>query len=418
MPPVTTNRRADIDWIRVAAFGLLIVYHVSLVYAPWDWHVHSGHTVEALRYGVLVTNPWRLTLLFLVSGAALGFMSRNRSVKSVMGARFNRLFWPFAFGVLFIVPPQAWIEFMDKGTWNKGYIEFWFAQFRPERWPNAFPMNHLWFVFYIGVYSLAALALFGDKGRRAAVADWLERSLSGWRLFVVPLVYLAVVRQLLVGWFGLSNHFPTDWYNHAMSFAVFAGGFLLGSRESVWSTLERLRWRFLAIALLALPLLIANEMHPGGRAFFSTVRNSLFALDQWSTICAVLGFGSRHLRNADGPVLRYLTDAVFPCYLAHQTILVATAFLLKPYGLHVWLEAPLLMAITLGGSLAIYETVRRIDLIRPLWGLKPRSKAAPAPQGPVEVYAAGAKPIEVYATTQTPLQPYTSNREGRTAVRR
>lgn len=374
MSPVSTNRRADIDWIRVGAFGLLIIYHACLIYAPWDWHVNSLHKVEALRYGVQITNPWRLTLLFLVSGAALGFMARNRSWKDVLGARFNRLVWPFAFGVLFIVPPQAWIEFMDKGTWDKGYIEFWLAQFTPERWSVSFAMNHLWFVFYIAMYSFAALILFAGKGWRSAVADWLERSLSGWRIFFVPLIYLFVVRQLLVGWFGLSNRFPTDWYNHAMSFAVFSGGFLLGSRESIWSTLERLRWHFLAITAVALPLLILNELHPGGRAFFSSIRNSLYALDQWATICTILGFGSKHLRNADGPVLRYLTDAVFPCYLAHQTILVIAAYVLKPYELDLWFEAPLLMLVTLGGSLAIYEIVKRIDIIRPLWGLRPRPK--------------------------------------------
>jgi hypothetical protein len=378
VPPASTNRRADIDWIRVGAFGLLIIYHACLIYAPWDWHIHSVHTIEALRYGVQITNPWRLTLLFLVSGAALGFMARNRSWKDVFGARFNRLFWPFAFGVLFIVPPQAWIEFMDKGTWDKGYIEFWLAQFQPERWSVSFAMNHLWFVFYIAMYSFAALILFGHKGWRSAAADWLERSLTGWRLFFFPLIYLFVVRQLLVGWFGLSNHFPNDWYNHAMSFALFSGGFLLGSRESIWSTLERLRWHFLVIAAIAFPLLILNELHPGGRTFFSSVRNSLYALDQWATICTILGFGSKHLRNADGPVLRYLTDAVFPCYLAHQTILVIAAYTLKPYDLEVWFEAPLLMLITLGGSLAVYEIVKRIDIIRPLWGLRPRVKTPKA----------------------------------------
>ena len=37
----------------MAAFGLLIIYHVGLVYAPWDWHVHSRHTYEPLRYAAL-----------------------------------------------------------------------------------------------------------------------------------------------------------------------------------------------------------------------------------------------------------------------------------------------------------------------------------------------------------------------------
>jgi glucans biosynthesis protein C len=70
---------------------------------------------------------------------------------------------------------------------------------------------------------------------------------------------------------------------------------------------------------------------------------------------------------------------VFPCYLAHQTILVIAAYVLKPYELDLWFEAPLLMLVTLGGSLAIYEIVKRIDIIRPLWGLRPRPKTQKAP---------------------------------------
>ena len=51
MTPAPTQRRADIDWIRIAAFGVLILYHVGLVYAPWDWHVRSPHTIEATMIG-------------------------------------------------------------------------------------------------------------------------------------------------------------------------------------------------------------------------------------------------------------------------------------------------------------------------------------------------------------------------------
>ena len=62
-----TQRRYDLDWIRVGAFGLLILYHVGLVYGVYDWHIHSAHTFAWMREAVLITNPWRLTLLFLVS---------------------------------------------------------------------------------------------------------------------------------------------------------------------------------------------------------------------------------------------------------------------------------------------------------------------------------------------------------------
>jgi glucan biosynthesis protein C len=384
-------RRADIDWIRVAAFGLLIFYHAGLVYAPWDWHVHSPHTFEPLRYAALVTNPWRLTLLFFVSGVALRFMSRRLSPGAVLRARLARLVPPFLFGVLVLVPPQAWIEAMDKGSWNQGLLAWWLAEFSPAGFANGIPLNHLWFVLYIGVYSMIANALLAWPRGLAAVETGLEWLLGGWRLLVLPIAYLAFSRQQLFATYGLSNHLTTDWYNHAMSLGVFTLGFLVALRETVWRNFERLRWVFLVCAVTALPLLIALEAHPGGMAFDGLVKNTMFAIDQWATMGAILGFASRHIRAADGPLLRYLTDAVFPCYLAHQTILVIGVQLVKPFALPVGVEAPLLIGSTLGGSLLVYEVVRRIRIIRPLWGLKPVARA-PKGGGPT---AAAPRPAEV-----------------------
>ena len=371
-PPA--SRRADIDWIRVAAFGLLILYHVGLVYAPWDWHVHSPHTFEILRYAALITNPWRLTLLFLVSGIALRLMSRKYLPGQVLKARLARLVPPFLFGVLVLVPPQAWIEAIEKGSFHDSLLAWWLGEFSLTGLRNGVPLNHLWFVLYIGVYSLIAVGLLALPRLMQFLQDGLEEALRGWRLLILPILYLALIRQLLFAHWGLSNHLTADWYNHAMSLGVFGLGFLLALRDQVWRDFERLRWAFLAVMVTALPLLIALEAHPGGMAFAGSVKNSMFAIDQWATMGTVLGFASRHIRQADGPVLRYLTDAVFPCYLAHQTILVICAHLLKGANLSAGLEASLLVLATLGGSLAVYEVVKRINLIRPLWGLKPLAR--------------------------------------------
>jgi surface polysaccharide O-acyltransferase-like enzyme len=371
-----SSRRADLDWIRVGAFGLLILYHVALVYAPWDWHVHSRHYLEWLRDGALVTNPWRLTLLFLVSGAALRLMSRRLTPGSVLKARIERLAPPFLFGVLVLVPPQAWIEAMAKGSWHQGLGAWWLNQFSPANL-ETLPLNHLWFVLYIAVYSLAAIALLAQPVSLARLEKALAWAISGWRLLVVPIAYLGLTRQYLFWHWGLTNHLTSDWYNHAISLAAFLAGFALVGQEGFWRNLERQRWVSLSLALTALPLLMALEAHPGGMAFGGAVKAGMFAVDQWATIAAILGFGSRHLRRADSPTLRYLNQAIFPCYLIHQTLLVAAGYLLLPVGLPLWAEAAVLALITLGGSLAVYEAVRRIDWIRPLWGLK-RIKAGGA----------------------------------------
>src|SRR3546814_4589302 len=84
-----STRRHDLDWIRVCAFGLLILYHVGMYYVSWDWHVKSpgaGPTIEPL---MLLTAPWRLSLLFLVSGAATAFLI-GKSASGFLGARSDR----------------------------------------------------------------------------------------------------------------------------------------------------------------------------------------------------------------------------------------------------------------------------------------------------------------------------------------
>lgn len=369
MTPAPTQRRADIDWIRIAAFGVLIVYHVGLVYAPWDWHVRSPHTIEALGLAALVTNPWRLTLLFMVSGIALRFMVRKTPPPQALRQRLERLVPPLLFGVLVLVPPQSWIEAMEKGSFSGDLWTWWLSEFSPAGLRDGVPLNHIWFVLYITVYSLAALALASSPRLFDRLEAGLARLLAGGRLLVVPIIYLALLRLLVFPWAGLTNHITDDPYNHAMSLGVFLTGFLLALRDDVWTRFERMRWTSLAVAVVSLPALIILsqpvDQQPAAPA------NLVFAINQWATICTVLGFGSRLLRSADGPALRYLTDAVFPCYLAHQTLLVIAAHILKPHGLPVGIEASLLVLITLGGSLAVYEVVRRVGILRPLWGLRP-----------------------------------------------
>jgi glucan biosynthesis protein C len=371
LAPRPSSRRYDLDWLRVGAFALLIFYHVGLAYGPYDWHIHSSHTLEWIREGVLVTNPWRLTLLFLVSGAAIRFMTLRKTPLEVARLRIGRLLPPFIFGVLVLVTIQSWIEAMDKGSWTQGYLAWLGHEFGPTGLSNGVPLNHLWFILYIAAYSAVVVALLTRPAWIAAAEAKIGPLFAGWRILVLPALYLIVVRVLLFPRFGLTNIITGDWYNHAQSLAAFLFGFLAVRQDSIWRDLERFRWIGVAVAAVALPLMMLQVAHPGGGAFHGIPRNAVVAIDQWAVITALLGFASLHLRNRSGPVLSYLNDAVFTLYLAHQTVLVCAVWFVRPARLPVWAEAPLLAAITWGGSLLIYEIVRRIPLLRPIWGLRP-----------------------------------------------
>jgi glucans biosynthesis protein C len=370
-PALSGARRADLDWIRVSAFGLLILYHVALVYGPFDWHLKSAHTFGWMKEALLVTQPWRLTLLFLVSGAALRFMSDGKPAGQVLRARSVRLGLPLLFGIVALVPIQAWIEATTKGYWSGSFWGWMAQEFSPAGLKAGVPVNHLWFLTFICAYTAVAAPLLLRPDWTAALERGLARLLGGWRLLVIPAVYLILVRCYLYYWYGLTNQLMGDWYNHAQSLAAFLFGYLLARNEGVWRDMERLRWPALGVASAALPLAMLQAAHPGGGAFHEIPRNSVYALDQWATIVAILGFASAHLRRASTPLLRYLNNAVFPCYLAHQTLLVLAIWLIKPAQLPTPVEVAVLLAATFGGSLLIYEAVRRAPLIRPLWGLKP-----------------------------------------------
>src|SRR5690606_9821595 len=104
-------------------------------------------------------------------------------------------------------------------------------------------------------------------------------------------------------------------------------------------------------------------------------QRAAWAMNQWAAIVAILGF-ARRLAPGDGPVRRYLTDAVFPVYILHQTITVALAWNLRPLAMPPALEGPLLVVLTFGVSLAGYECVRRVRWLRPLFGLRPQPGVA------------------------------------------
>ncbi|MGJ4802036.1 acyltransferase family protein [Luteimonas sp. SDU82] len=394
------TRRHDLDWVRVLAFGLLVLYHVGMYYVTWEWHVDSPHAGPALEPFMMMSSPWRLSLLFLVSGVATAFLvgKMQRQAGSpgapprFLGQRSWRLLLPLAFGMLVVVPPQSYYEVVDKlpGGYHDGYLAFWARYLAADdsfcRGDDCLAVptwNHLWFVAYLWVYTAVAWLALRLAPRAVANAGgrlgtWLG---SGAALLVWPALALILARMTLIERFGSTHALVDDWYNHVQYFTVFALGFLLARQTRVWDAFVRLRWPALALWLgswlaIALYFEMFRDLQPP-QALRLSMR-AAWGLNQWCAIVAVLGF-ARRIAPGDSPVLRYLSRAVFPVYILHQTIIVVLAWQLRPLGLRPLLEGPLLVLATFALAFAGYELVRRIALLRPLFGLGYREQAAPAP---------------------------------------
>ena len=382
------ERRYDLDWVRVCAFGILVLYHVGMYYVSWDWHVKSPHASETIEPLMLLSSPWRLSLLFLVSGSATAFLLA-KTPKGFMGSRSWRLLLPLIFGMLVIVPPQSFYEVLDSripGGYHDGYLAFWArylagdGSFCDDDGCLDLPTwNHLWFVAYLWVYTVVLWLLVKlAPGLLEKSRTGLARLMSGPGVLVWPVVVLAVVRLALVARFESTHALVDDWYNHAQFFPMFMLGFLAARTEGIWMALQRLRWPALAIALTSYGLIVwyfygagYDEANPAPDAV-RMLQRVVWAVNQWTSIAAILGFAC-HFAPGDSKALRYLTPAVFPVYILHQTVIVVAAYNLRPLDIKPLFEGPLLVVLTFAVCFGAYEIIRRAAWMRPLFGLRAKS---------------------------------------------
>jgi len=221
-----------------------------------------------------------------------------------------------------------------------------------------------------------------------AAADWigerLAAALAGPWLLVLPCLLFAAWRLFLSPIFPSTHALFGDWYNHADYATCFLIGFLLARESGIWRDIERQRWMALLLAAVCFAVFVLAYAGLFPRSpMLRWIAGSAYGCYQWVAMVAVLGFARRHL-TADGPVRRYLTDAIFPYYIVHQTAIIVIAHMLLGSGLSAGSEATIVIAGTALTCVVTYEVVRRIGWLRPLFGLRmePRSIAGIAQQHP------------------------------------
>jgi len=341
-----TNRRYDIDWIRVIAIGLLLVYHVAIGFQPWGMmiaFITNKESWPSLWIPMSMLNLWRIPLLFFVSGMGAYFALQNRSWKQLLLERSQRILVPFVFGTFCIVPIH-WYIMQYHYDMNYRYIS---------------DPGHLWFLGNIFIYILIFTPLFVYLKKNE-----LGKAVSHIRqLFSTPLGLLVVVGAF-VAEAVLVNPRPFELYamtRHGFFLGMLAFGFgfcfvLMGER--FWAMLQKWRWLFLPAAF---GLFILRSYENGAPNYLLSVESCLW-------VFTVLAFGSRYL-NRPSKMLSYLSQAAYPVYVLHMIFLFLSSTLIFPLAISTPLKFILVLLLTLAGSLGCYEIIRRIKYVRGLFGL-------------------------------------------------
>ena len=110
---MTSERRHDIDWLRVVAIGLLLIYHVAIVFQPW-----------AMLIGFIKSDR-----------TSRGFMDTHDHVKRLANSTFilrirnGALFCHAQTKLEAIVSGTDKTNFVALHVWHSGYCTFTYVHF-------------------------------------------------------------------------------------------------------------------------------------------------------------------------------------------------------------------------------------------------------------------------------------------------
>ena len=384
-PPATATLVAPgarlhyVDWLRVLAVLLLFPFHTLRVFDAFDpFYVKAAHVSLPVMHLLNFISIWHMPLLFVLAGASTYFALGKRSPRQYLSERRLRLLVPLVFGLLVLIPPQTWYG----GRYNSGYAGSFlhyiasgdFLQWHIRNggdFYGGFGVGHLWFIMVLLLLSVIALPLFtwGRKGRGAVLLAGFSRRLAhptGWLLAALLIMVGAALPDPL----GLKSLYYLVFF--VLGYVVVCDGKFMQRAE---------RYRLPALAAgLALAVwwtLAGDRLHdslPGGSPFAGPLF-FLRCLAAWLVIVGLLGCGRRYL-DRPSRLLAYLAEGSYPVYILQQTVIVVAAFYIV--GLHVaeplqWLT---LLIVSVAGTFALYEGVRRLPVTRFLFGMRPLKKPA------------------------------------------
>lgn len=347
---MTTERRYDIDWLRVIAIGLLLIYHIAIIFQPWAMFIgfiRSEDALEGLWKPMTMLNVWRIPLLFFVSGMGLYFAMKKRNCKQLLTERAKRILLPFVFGYLAITPLHMFIF--------QKYYHIPLTYYSSS--------GHLWFLGNIFVYVLLLSPLFfylqkhKDGKFKKAISRVMSYAIGPLSISIFFMFEIGLVKPQL---FEL---YAQTWHGFFIGFLAFFFGYLfVYSGRSFWRTVSKWKWLYISIAAVLYTIRFTG---------FESISNMyITSLESNCWIFGVFGLGYQYL-NKPSVLLNYLSQAAYPVYIIHMFVLYAAAFIILPLDLHPMLKFVGITLFTFIVCFLIYEFIlRRINILRPLFGLK------------------------------------------------
>jgi len=380
--PAPTARKVELDWLRLGAILLVFLFHTTRFFDPEGWHVKNAVVYPWLLAPMMFFTVWAMPLLFVISGAAVSFSLRGRSVARYLRERVLRLLVPLVVGTFTHVMWQVYLERVSHGQFQGSFPAFvprYFDGLYAYGGNFAWMGLHLWYLELLFVFSVvllpALLWLGRGVGQRVLgrVAAFLARP-GGVFLLAIPAILATVLPPSGRLWGG---RFFGGW-NLCAHACFFLCGFVLVASEQLYESVRR-QWRAATwvAAGLGLPLALVfgggpEPAHLGLRAWLAL---GGMAVVGWSAVLAFLGGAIDGLRAVRSAFLQRASEAVLPFYILHQTVILTIGYPVVRWAIPDAAKWALVAASSLALTIALCELVRRFAWLRVPFGMPARARA-------------------------------------------
>jgi len=388
-----TERRYDIDWLRVLVMLAVFFFHCNRFFAGGTWHlINDTQSIASLVFLSLL-EMWFMPLFCLLSGVGSWYALKSRTNAQYLWERIKRILVPlFTAGLFVLLPPQFYFEKFS----NAGFTgTFWeslplyfrgVGHFRIASPGGLLPLpfsGHLWFLQYLFLISLLALPLLrylhSEPGLRFIdkIAGWCVRR-GGIFLFLIPVILVRVgLRSVFLG-----ENTWADFFEYVVFFVI---GYVLPADTRFTESIKKHGWICLILGLAAYGgrgfiVMGLGYNYPGGEPFslMFVLFEAVMSIGRWSWIVFVLSLGAKYL-NVNKKVLAYGNEAVLPFYIFHQTIILCVGWFVIRWNMGILPKFLIIAVVSFALIMVLYEgLVRHFNVVRFLFGMRPKKKRVQA----------------------------------------
>ncbi|MGA9397352.1 MAG: acyltransferase family protein [Anaerolineaceae bacterium] len=370
------TRRYDLDWLRVITIITVFFFHTARFFDTGGWHLKNLVRYQGFQDFTDLLIVWIMPMMFVISGAAIYYGFQKGKAGKFLKDKVLRLLVPVVVGMFTHSILQIYFDALTNNRFEGSFIAF-----IPHYFEGIFPFGgnfsvtsvHLWYLEVLFIFCLLFLPIFiwwKGSGQKfcQAVGNFLAKP-GALYLLALPTMILATI--LDPSNIGMKE---TGGWSVIVYIFFFLPGYIFIPNEAVQTRLMKQRWISIVLALFFSFAWLSQDDHAFGSTGYM-IDSILISLAAWSCIFALLGIVRRYLTFTN-PFLSYANEAVLPFYILHQPVILSVGFFVAGWAIPAIGKYLIMLICAFIVIMVIYEfLVRRFNVMRFLFGMKPKSKS-------------------------------------------